>query len=80
MVAVGQPAPRLQTNQSVRFVANFKPAWGQSYTIEMDAGDISGNHAFVTYSLLATDPPSVATPLGRELTAGRAPAAALRRR
>jgi hypothetical protein len=66
MVAIGQPAPRLQTNQSVRFVANFKPAWGQSYTIEMDAGDISGNHAFATYNLLATDGASVATPLGRQ--------------
>ncbi len=62
MVAIGQPAPRLQTNQSVRFVADFKPAGGQSYTIEMDAGDISGNHAFATYSLRATDGANAATP------------------
>ncbi len=30
LVAIGQPAPRLQTNQSVKFVANFTPVPGQS--------------------------------------------------
>jgi hypothetical protein len=65
MVAIGQPAPRLQTNQSVSFVANFRPAWGQSYTIEMDAGDISGNHALDTFSLLTTGGASGMTPLAR---------------
>ena len=65
LVAVGQPAPRLLTNQSVRFVANFRPVWGQSYDIEMDAGDISGNHALVTYTLLATAGSRVETPLSR---------------
>jgi hypothetical protein len=65
LVAMGQPAPRLLTNQSVRFVANFKPARGQSYDIEMDAGDISGNHAFATYTLLATAGTTVPTPLSR---------------
>lgn len=64
LVAVGQPAPRLQTNQSVKFVANFTPVRGQSYTIEMDAGDINGNHAVATYALLATDGAGVVTPLG----------------
>jgi hypothetical protein len=65
LVAAGQPAPRLLTNQSVRFVANFRPAPGQSYDIEMDAGDISGNHAFATYTLLATAGTAVPTPLSR---------------
>jgi hypothetical protein len=65
MVAIGQPATRLGTNQSVSFVANFKPVWGQSYSIEMDAGDISGNHAFTTYDLHATSASSVMTPLDR---------------
>ena len=62
---MGQPAARLRTNQSVSFVANFKPVWGQSYSIEMDAGDISGNHAFTTYDLHATIASSVITPLDR---------------
>ena len=65
MVAVGQPAPRLQTDESVSFVANFTPVWGQRYTIKMDAGDISGDHAFDTYSLLATDAASAMAPLAR---------------
>ena len=65
IVAMGQPAPRLQMNQSVRFVANFKPVWGQSYSIEMDAGDISGNHAYDTYTLLATGAADVPTTLAR---------------
>jgi hypothetical protein len=65
IVAVGQPAPRLLLNQSVRFVANFKPVWGQSYSIEMDAGDISGNHAYDTYALLVTGGAGVPTTLAR---------------
>ena len=62
MVAIGQPESRLQTNQSVSFVASFTPAPSQRYTIEMDAGDISGNHVVVTYSLLTTDGSSATTP------------------
>ncbi len=58
MVAVGQPAPRLQINQSVSFVASFTPAPRNRYTIEIDAGDISGNHVLATYNLLTTPPPS----------------------
>ena len=61
MVAVGQPAPRLQVNHSISFVASFVPAPSQKYTIEMDAGDISGNHVVVTYSLLTSDVASVGT-------------------
>jgi hypothetical protein len=62
MVAVGQPAPRLQTNQSVSFVASFTPAPSQRYTITMDAGDISGNHVIVTYSLHTSAGANVTTP------------------
>ena len=61
MVAVGQPAPRLQINQSVSFVASFTPAPRQRYTIEIDAGDISGNHVVATYSLLTATTPSTGT-------------------
>ena len=61
MVAVGQPAPRLKVNHSVSFVAGFVPAPSQRYTIEMDAGDISGNHVVVTYSLVTAD---AAPPVG----------------
>jgi hypothetical protein len=71
MVAVGQPRARLQTNQSVSFVASFTPAPRRRYTIEMDAGDISGNHVVVTYSLLATDSPSAVETAG---TTRRSPA------
>jgi hypothetical protein len=52
MVAFGQPAPRLQTSQSVSFVADFTPTPSTRYTIKMDAGDINGNHVVVTYNLL----------------------------
>ena len=61
MVAVGQPAPRLQVNQSVSFVASFTPAPRNRYTIEIDAGDISGNHVLATYNLLTTAPPTAGT-------------------
>ncbi len=52
VVAVGQPAPRLRTNQSVSFVADFTPTPSATYTIKMDAGDVNGNHVLVTYNLL----------------------------
>lgn len=61
MVAGGQPAPRLQINQSVSFVAGFTPIPRNRYTIEIDAGDISGNHVLATYNLLATATPSGGT-------------------
>jgi hypothetical protein len=53
LVAVGQPARRLQISQSITFLANFKPAIGKTYRIEMDAGDASGNHQLSTYALVA---------------------------
>ena len=74
MVAIGQPSSRLQTNQSVSFVASFTPAPRQTYTIEMDAGDISGNHVLATYNLLATAGSSVTSPAYSTLGL-RAPAA-----
>ncbi|MCY7303108.1 MAG: cellulase family glycosylhydrolase [Thermoleophilia bacterium] len=57
MVAMGQPAPRLQINQSVSFVASFTPAPRHRYRIEIDAGDLSGNHVLATYNLLTTAEP-----------------------
>ncbi len=61
MIAVGQPAPRLQINQSVSFVARFTPAPRNKYTIDIDAGDMNGNHVLATYSLLTTAPQSAGT-------------------
>ena len=61
VLAVGQPAPRLQVNQSVSFVASFLPAPRNRYTIEIDAGDINGNHVLATYNLHATSGPSAGT-------------------
>lgn len=52
LVAVGQPARRLRISQSITFVANFTPAIGKTYRIEMDAGDASGNHQLTTYALV----------------------------
>jgi hypothetical protein len=40
-------------NQSVRFLANFKPVAGRTYRIDMDAGDASGNHQNTTFALVA---------------------------
>lgn len=59
LVAIGQPAPRLRISQSVSFVAKFKPAAGMTYTIDMVAGDINGNYAIATYSLVTTGKTSV---------------------
>lgn len=57
MVAVGQPAPRLKVNQSVSFVASFTPAPRSRYTIDIDAGDISGNRVLTTYNLITAAEP-----------------------
>jgi hypothetical protein len=54
IIAIGQPAPRLETRQLVRFVADFAPAPGQEYTLTMDAGDINGNHVLTSYTLLTS--------------------------
>ena len=51
LIATGRPACRLRPDGTVRFVARFKPAPGATYKIEMDAGDVNGNHATATYSL-----------------------------
>jgi hypothetical protein len=34
-------------------VANFTPEAGKTYTAEIDAGDVSGNHSIWTYDLVA---------------------------
>jgi Cellulase (glycosyl hydrolase family 5) len=52
LVAVAQPAPRLQIDQSISFVARFRPARRKTYTIVMDMNDIHGNGARVTYCLM----------------------------
>ena len=52
LIAVAQPAPRLQIDQSISFVARFKPARRKAYSIVMDLNDINGNGTRVTYSLV----------------------------
>jgi hypothetical protein len=53
MIALGQAAGPLRVDNAVSFVADFQPAAGKTYTLEMDANDISGNHAVHTFSLVA---------------------------
>jgi hypothetical protein len=53
LVTVDQATPTLRTDQSVAFVANFTPEAGKTYTAEIDAGDVSGNHSIWTYDLVA---------------------------
>jgi hypothetical protein len=52
MIATGQPASTISIDQTVRFTAGFTPVAGHTYTIEMDANDINGNHVVRTYSLV----------------------------
>jgi hypothetical protein len=59
LIDLDQAAVSLAVNQSVTFKASFKPAPGHTYTLQMDAGDPSGNHHQVTYSLVA---PGAVTP------------------
>jgi hypothetical protein len=54
LVAVGQPAGPLLLSQSVSFVANFQPAVGRTYRLEMEANDVSGNRQLTTYNLVAS--------------------------
>jgi len=60
-VAIGQAAPPLKADNSVSFVAAFKPVAGKTYSIEMDANDKSGNHALWTYSLETSGGKAVTT-------------------
>jgi hypothetical protein len=50
-IAVGQAAGPLRSDGTVAFTARFTPVVGKSYTIDMDANDISGNHALHTFTL-----------------------------
>ena len=52
LVAVAQPAPRLQVDQSISFVARFRPARRKTYTIVMDMNDINGGGTRITYCLV----------------------------
>jgi hypothetical protein len=52
LVASGQPATRLALNQSISFLADFKPAARKTYAISMEAGDVNGNKQTTTYSLV----------------------------
>jgi aryl-phospho-beta-D-glucosidase BglC (GH1 family) len=61
IVALGQAASPLQIDNSVTFVASsFRPVAGKTYTLDMDANDISGNHAVWTYSLVGPPAKSAA--------------------
>ncbi|HET7045575.1 MAG TPA: cellulase family glycosylhydrolase [Gaiellaceae bacterium] len=53
LIAIGQPTAALRFDQTVRFVADFDPVAGRTYSIEMDANDINGNHVVRTYNLTA---------------------------
>jgi hypothetical protein len=63
MIALGQAAGPLRVDNAVSFVANFQPVTGKTYTLELDANDISGNHAVHTYSLVA---PAKKAPVARK--------------
>src|SRR4051812_49171221 len=51
-LAVGQAAGPLRADGTISFVARFTPVAGKTYTIDMDANDISGNHALHTFTLI----------------------------
>ena len=54
LIAVSQPNKVLQIDDSVSFVANFRPAAGKTYTIDMDADNLSGGRIKITYNLVTT--------------------------
>jgi hypothetical protein len=57
-----QSSAQLRSDTTVSFVAaGFSPAAGKTYTIRMDAGDVSGNHAVWTYALQTTGGKAVVT-------------------
>jgi hypothetical protein len=52
-LAVGQSAGPLRADGTVAFAARFSPVAGKTYTIDMNANDISGNSAQHTFTLIA---------------------------
>jgi Glycosyl hydrolase catalytic core len=53
LVAVGQPQAPLGIDGTVRFVADFKPLPGNTYTVSVDANDIHGDNVIRTFTLIA---------------------------
>jgi Cellulase (glycosyl hydrolase family 5) len=52
LVALGQPQENLGMDGEVRFVADFKPVAGNSYTVVADANDIHGDDVVRTFMLV----------------------------
>ncbi len=52
LIAVGQPAAPLRTNQTITFPADFKPAAGKTYTVDIEANDANGNSQSATFALV----------------------------
>jgi hypothetical protein len=53
LVAVGQARPRLLSDQTIVFVAKFKPTKGHSYRLTADVNDINGQRTRRTVMLFA---------------------------
>ncbi len=51
LIGVGQPTARLAPDQTVSFVAKFKPLKGASYTVVADVSDKGGQHSTRTVSV-----------------------------
>lgn len=54
LIAVSQPNRVLQTDETVNFVAGFKPVAGKTYTLGMEVDNLSGGRFSVTYNLVTT--------------------------
>jgi hypothetical protein len=52
LVVIDQANPNLRVDQSIMFRAAFTPKAGTTYTVDIDAGDASGNHSIWTYDLV----------------------------
>lgn len=53
LIALGQPQAPLGFDGKVRFLADFTPLAGDTYTITIDANDVNGDHAQRTDTLVA---------------------------
>lgn len=54
LIAVSQPNTLLRSDDTVDFVASFKPAAGKTYTIAMDADNLIGGRISTTYNLVTS--------------------------